>query len=47
MSTFNLEIITPHKIVVKQEVAKIIARTTEGDMGVLAGHAPCSRTCNR
>ncbi len=40
MSTFNLEIITPHKIVVKQEVAKIIARTTEGDMGVLAGHAP-------
>lgn len=40
MSTFSLEIVTPHKIVLKDEVERIIVRTTEGDMGVLPGHAP-------
>lgn len=40
MSTFNLEIITPYKIAYREEVERIIVRTTEGDMGILANHAP-------
>ena len=40
MATFNLEIITPKKLAYKDEVSMIITRTTEGDMGVLANHAP-------
>lgn len=40
MSKFNLEIITPLKKILKDEVDMIIVRTTEGDMGVLANHAP-------
>lgn len=40
MSTFNLEIITPYNVVLKDSASKIRLRTTEGDMGILAGHAP-------
>ena len=40
MATFNLQIITPKKIVFKQDVEMAILRTTEGDMGILPNHAP-------
>jgi len=40
MATFKLEVITPLKLVLENEVEKVILRTTEGDMGVLANHAP-------
>ncbi len=40
MSTFNLEIITPYNVILKDNAKKVIVRTTEGDMGILAGHAP-------
>ena len=41
MNSFNLEIITPHKVALQEkEVERIIVRTTEGDMGILAKHAP-------
>jgi F-type H+-transporting ATPase subunit epsilon len=40
MATFNVEIITPHEIVLKKELERVILRTVEGDMGILANHAP-------
>lgn len=38
MSTFLLEIVTPERLVYSGEVTNIIAKSIEGDMGVLAGH---------
>lgn len=40
MATFNFEIITPHEKVLTKEAERVILRTVEGDMGVLANHAP-------
>lgn len=40
MANFNLEIVTPQKTILKEEATMIIARTTEGDIGILANHAP-------
>lgn len=40
MATFNVEIITPHEVVLTKELEKVILRTVEGDMGILANHAP-------
>ena len=40
MATFNLQIITPQKVIYNNNVDMIIVRTVEGDMGVLANHAP-------
>lgn len=38
MKSFTLKIITPEKVFFNGETEQIIARTTEGDIGVLAGH---------
>lgn len=38
MSTFPLQIITPEKIFYEGEVQRLIVRTTEGDVGILAKH---------
>ena len=38
MSTFSLQIITPEKIFFEGEVQRVIIRTTEGDVGILAKH---------
>ncbi len=38
MKPFTLKIITPEKVFFDGETEQIIVRTTEGDMGVLAGH---------
>jgi len=40
MATFKLEVITPQKKVLEQDAEFVMMRTTEGDMGILAGHAP-------
>jgi F-type H+-transporting ATPase subunit epsilon len=40
MATFKLEVITPLKKVLETEVERVILRTSEGDMGILAKHAP-------
>lgn len=40
MATFKLEVITPLKKILEKEVEMIVLRTTEGDMGILANHAP-------
>ncbi len=38
MRSYKLKIITPEKIFFDGETEQIIVRTTEGDIGVLAGH---------
>jgi len=40
MKTFLLEVITPERLVYRGQAEMLIARGTEGDLGVLAGHAP-------
>lgn len=39
MNTFHLQIITPDKILFDGQAVQLTARTTEGDVGILAGHA--------
>lgn len=36
----RLDIITPERIVLSEDVSMVIARATDGDLGVLPGHAP-------
>lgn len=38
MKTFRLQIITPDKILFDGDAVQLTARTTEGDVGILAGH---------
>ena len=38
MSTFLLEIVTPERLIYSGDVTSIIAKSIEGDMGVLPGH---------
>ena len=38
MSTFSLQIITPEKIFFEGKVQRVVVRTTEGDVGILAKH---------
>lgn len=38
MKTFRFMIVTPDRILFDGDVQEVIARTTEGDVGILAGH---------
>lgn len=38
--TVRLDIVTPEKVVLSDEVTMVIARATDGDLGILPGHAP-------
>ncbi|MCQ2416718.1 MAG: ATP synthase F1 subunit epsilon [Oscillospiraceae bacterium] len=38
MSVFSLQIITPEKVFFDEQVQRVIVRTTEGDVGILAKH---------
>ena len=40
MQTFKLKIITPEKIFFEGDAEQIIAKTTAGYVGILAGHTP-------
>ena len=40
MALFTLEIVTPLKVAYKEEISMVIARTVDGDIGILAKHAP-------
>ncbi len=37
---FQLEVVTPNRVVVQEEVEIVIAPGSEGEFGVLAGHCP-------
>lgn len=39
-NTFKLEMVTPLKMVLSEDVEFVLLRTTEGDMGILANHSP-------
>ena len=41
MSTFPLKIVTPDGLIFNGEAEKIIVRTSEGDMAILARHINC------
>jgi F-type H+-transporting ATPase subunit epsilon len=38
--TIRLDIITPERIVYSEDVNMVIARATDGDLGILPGHTP-------
>lgn len=40
MKAFHLKIITPNAIVLDEEVEQLIARTIDGEAGILADHIP-------
>ncbi|HWR38009.1 MAG TPA: F0F1 ATP synthase subunit epsilon [Patescibacteria group bacterium] len=40
MASIRLDIVTPERMVYTEDVNMVIARATDGDLGVLAGHAP-------
>lgn len=40
MATFNVEIVTPHKVVYTGEAQFVKLRTVLGDMGIQPNHAP-------
>lgn len=39
MNTFHLQIVTPDGLIFDGTAQKIVLRTTEGDIGILKGHA--------
>jgi F-type H+-transporting ATPase subunit epsilon len=40
MATTRLEVVTPERIVLEEDVDIVVARAAEGDIGVLHGHEP-------
>jgi F-type H+-transporting ATPase subunit epsilon len=40
MATFRLDLVSPEKLLFADEVVQVDLPGSEGDMGVLAGHAP-------
>ena len=39
-STIKLDVVTPERVVYSQDVEMVIARSLDGDLGILANHAP-------
>lgn len=39
-NTIRLDIVTPDRLVYSADVNMVIARATDGDLGILPGHAP-------
>jgi len=40
MATFQLELVSPEKLLLSRQVEMVILPAAEGEMGVLPGHAP-------
>ena len=40
MADFHFELVTPERLVRSEEVYMVVVPGTEGDFGVMAGHAP-------
>ena len=40
MATFHLEIVTPERVLLSEQVRHVRAPGLEGSLGILAGHAP-------
>lgn len=39
-NTIRLEIVTPDRLVYSSDITMVIARATDGDLGILPGHTP-------
>jgi F-type H+-transporting ATPase subunit epsilon len=44
MADLHFELVTPEKLVVSEEVHMVVVPGTEGEFGVMAGHAPSMST---
>ena len=44
MADLHFELVTPEKLLRSDEVAMVVVPGTEGDFGVMAGHAPYMST---
>lgn len=44
MAGLHFELVTPEKLVLSEEVYMVVVPGTEGDFGVMAGHAPVMAT---
>ena len=44
MADLHFELVTPEKLVVAEDVYMVVVPGTEGEFGVLAGHAPYMST---
>jgi F-type H+-transporting ATPase subunit epsilon len=40
MATFKFELVSPERLLMSQDVEQVVVPGSEGDFGVLAGHAP-------
>lgn len=40
MNVFKLEVLKPHDRIYEGEVSSLITRALDGELGILAGHAP-------
>ena len=47
MATFHFDLVSPEKLLFSGEVDQVDVPGSEGDFGVLAGHAPLVATCGR
>ena len=44
MAEFHFELVTPEKLIRSEDVHMVVVPGTEGDFGVMAGHAPVMTT---
>ena len=44
MAEFHFELVTPERLIRSDEVYMVVVPGTEGDFGVMAGHAPVMTT---
>ena len=44
MANLHFELVTPEKLVISEDVYMVVVPGTEGEFGVLAGHAPFMST---
>ena len=44
MADLHFELVTPEKLVISEDVYMVVVPGTEGEFGVLAGHAPFMST---
>ena len=44
MADLHFELVTPERLVLSEDVHMVVVPGTEGDFGVLAGHAPAMST---
>jgi F-type H+-transporting ATPase subunit epsilon len=44
MADLHFELVTPEKLVLSEDVYMVVVPGSEGDMGIMAGHAPVMST---